>query len=61
MYQGIGTWEVLVVLVMGLIFSGIPVVILYFAVKAYYRIFRQLDQIQEELQSIRDQLRQTDQ
>jgi len=48
------------VLVMGLIYIGIPVVILYFAVKAFKRIFQQLDQIQEDLQNISEQLRQTD-
>ncbi len=61
MFQGLGWLEILIVLVMGLIYIGIPVVIIFFAVRAYRRIFRKLDQIQEELQSIRDQLRQADQ
>ena len=50
--------EVLMMLVMALIYIGIPVAILYLAIKAIRRIFRQLDEIQEELQGIRDQLRQ---
>ena len=60
MMGGIGAWEILVLLITALVYIGIPVAILYLAIRGFKRIFRQLDQIQEQLQSIRAQLDQTD-
>ena len=60
MIGGIGAWGILVLLVTALVYIGIPVAILYLAIRGFRRIFRQLDHIQDQLESIKAQLNQTD-
>jgi len=50
-----GHWEILAA-VFGLLKVGIPVAILYAAILAIRRLFRQLNEIQTELREIRSRL-----
>ena len=51
-----GMWEILVLLLT----VGVPVVILYTAVKAIRSLFRQLSEIKSELREIRSRLQNDD-
>jgi len=57
--MGLGHWEILT-FVFALVKVAVPLVILYAAIKAMQRLFRQLSEIQAELREIRSHLRDGD-
>ena len=56
-----GVWEILVIAIISVFLFGLPILILYIGFRVVKRIFRRIDQLQGDIEGVKEELRQKEQ